>query len=98
MSSICAGISSNITAGIPKVKTDEGENLRIFEEAHKAVSKREKLDIKQKSESQLKAKTVAPLGSKKGKSKLTSIHLAGLLLNNYAWNHLKKGLETTRVL
>ena len=41
---------------------------------------------------------VAPTGAKKGKSKLTHVHLAGLNLNNYAWTHLKKGIETTRVL
>lgn len=55
------------------------------------------MDIEQRQDRPSKA-LPAPLGSKKGRSKLTHVHLVGLNLNNYAWGHLKKGIETSRVL
>ena len=46
----------------------------------------------------MKAAVIAPLGAKKGKSKLTHVHLAGLAMNNYCWQQLRKGIESTRIL
>ena len=87
MCTICDGIRANITAGLPKLKVDEDPsgNLQIFSKAHRATSKRELMDDKQRKERTNKNSVVAPSGNKKGKSKLAYIHIAGLAMNIYGW-------------
>lgn len=41
---------------------------------------------------------IVPMKENKRFSKLTHIHLAGLKLNDYCWDTLRKGIKKTRVL